>query len=233
MATAQNGTRGLRVQVQRFGSFLSGIVMPNIGAFIAWGIITALFIPTGWAPNKELGELVGPTITYLLPLLIGYPGGKLMHDVRGGVVGTFATMGVIVGTEIPMFLGAMIMGPLGGYVIKKFDQLFEGKVKPGLEILVNNFSVGIIGGLFMLGGFKVLGPLMTGLDDIMAAAVGAIVSAHLLPLASLFIEPAKILFLNNAINHGILSPLGHDQVNEAGKSVLFSLEANPGPGLEL
>ncbi len=233
MATAQNGARGIRVQVQRFGSFLSGMVMPNIGAFIAWGIITALFIPTGWAPNKELGELVGPTITYLLPLLIGYTGGKLMHDVRGGVVGTLATMGVIVGTEIPMFLGAMIMGPLGGYVIKKFDHLIEGKVKPGLEMLVNNFSVGIIGGLLMLGGFKVFGPLMTGLDDIMAAGVGAIVSAHLLPLASLFIEPAKILFLNNAINHGILSPLGLDQVNEAGKSVLFLLEANPGPGLGL
>ncbi|WP_029330476.1 PTS mannitol transporter subunit IICB [Exiguobacterium oxidotolerans] len=233
MATATKGIRGLRVQVQRFGSFLSGMVMPNIGAFIAWGIITALFIPTGWAPNASLAELVGPTITYLLPLLIGFTGGKLMHDARGGVVGALATMGVIVGTEIPMFLGAMIMGPLGGFVIKKFDHFIEGKVKPGLEMLVNNFSVGIIGGLLMIGGFEIFGPIMTGLDDVMAAAVGAIVSAQLLPLASLFIEPAKILFLNNAINHGILSPLGLDQVSEAGKSVLFLLEANPGPGLGL
>jgi len=178
MATAQNGARGIRVQVQRFGSFLSGMVMPNIGAFIAWGIITALFIPTGWAPNKELGELVGPTITYLLPLLIGYTGGKLMHDVRGGVVGTLATMGVIVGTEIPMFLGAMIMGPLGGYVIKKFDHLIEGKVKPGLEMLVNNFSVGIIGGLLMLGGFKVFGPLMQALHAIMPPRLASYVIAQ-------------------------------------------------------
>lgn len=233
MANAQAGSGGVRVKVQRFGSFLSGMVMPNIGAFIAWGIITALFIPTGWWPNEKLAELVVPTITYLLPLLIGFTGGKLIHDVRGGVVGVLATMGVIVGTDIPMFLGAMIMDPLGGYAIKQFDRLIEGKVKAGFEMLVNNFSVGIIGGLLMIGGFEVFGPIMSGLDKIMAAGVDWIVGAKLLPIASVFIEPAKILFLNNAINHGILSPLGVDQVADAGKSVLFLLEANPGPGLGL
>ncbi|WP_290767929.1 MULTISPECIES: PTS mannitol transporter subunit IICB [Exiguobacterium] len=233
MANTQASSGGVRVKVQRFGSFLSGMVMPNIGAFIAWGIITALFIPTGWWPNENLAELVGPTITYLLPLLIGFTGGKLLHDVRGGVVGALATMGVIVGTDIPMFLGAMIMGPLGGYVIRQVDRALEGKVKAGFEMLVNNFSVGIIGGLLMLGGFEIFGPIMSALDKVMAAGVDWIVGAKLLPIASLFIEPAKVLFLNNAINHGILSPLGVDQVADAGKSVLFLLEANPGPGLGL
>lgn len=233
MANTQASSGGVRVKVQRFGSFLSGMVMPNIGAFIAWGIITALFIPTGWWPNEKLAELVGPTITYLLPLLIGFTGGKLLHDVRGGVVGALATMGVIVGTDIPMFLGAMIMGPLGGYVIRQVDRALEGKVKAGFEMLVNNFSVGIIGGLLMLGGFEIFGPIMSALDKVMAAGVDWIVGAKLLPVASLFIEPAKVLFLNNAINHGILSPLGVDQVADAGKSVLFLLEANPGPGLGL
>ncbi|MDA5562038.1 PTS mannitol transporter subunit IICBA [Exiguobacterium sp. MMG028] len=233
MANTQASSGGVRVKVQRFGSFLSGMVMPNIGAFIAWGIITALFIPTGWWPNENLAELVGPTITYLLPLLIGFTGGKLLHDVRGGVVGALATMGVIVGTDIPMFLGAMIMGPLGGYIIRQVDRALEGKVKAGFEMLVNNFSVGIIGGLLMLGGFEIFGPIMSALDKVMAAGVDWIVGAKLLPVASLFIEPAKVLFLNNAINHGILSPLGVDQVAEAGKSVLFLLEANPGPGLGL
>ena len=233
MANTQASSGGVRVKVQRFGSFLSGMVMPNIGAFIAWGIITALFIPTGWWPNENLAELVGPTITYLLPLLIGFTGGKLLHDVRGGVVGALATMGVIVGTDIPMFLGAMIMGPLGGYVIRQVDRALEGKVKAGFEMLVNNFSVGIIGGLLMLGGFEIFGPIMSALDKVMASGVNWIVSAKLLPIASLFIEPAKVLFLNNAINHGILSPLGIDQVADAGKSVLFLLEANPGPGLGL
>ncbi|MBA2877876.1 PTS system mannitol-specific IIC component [Anoxybacillus kamchatkensis] len=222
---------GFRVKVQRFGSYLSGMIMPNIGAFIAWGIITALFIPTGWLPNETFAKLVGPMITYLLPLLIGYTGGKMIYDMRGGVVGATATMGVIVGSDIPMFLGAMIMGPLGGYAIKQFDKLVHGKVKQGFEMLVNNFSAGIIGGLLTLVAFKGIGPVVLGLNKTLAAGVEAIVNAKLLPLANIFIEPAKVLFLNNAINHGILSPLGIEQAAKTGKSILFLLETNPGPGL--
>ncbi len=221
----------VRVGIQKFGRFLSGMVMPNIGAFIAWGLITALFIPTGWIPNENLAKLVGPMITYLLPLLIGYTGGKLVHDVRGGVVGAVATMGVIVGTDIPMFLGAMLMGPLGGWVIKRFDKAIEGKVRSGFEMLVNNFSAGIIGGLLTLLAFLAIGPVVAGLSKALAAGVQVIVDAGLLPLANILIEPAKILFLNNAINHGILSPLGVDQAAQTGQSIFFMLETNPGPGL--
>ncbi|PTR46574.1 PTS mannitol transporter subunit IICB [Geobacillus thermodenitrificans] len=222
---------GFRVKIQRFGSYLSGMIMPNIGAFIAWGLITALFIPTGWWPNETFAKLVGPMITYLLPLLIGYTGGKMIYDVRGGVVGATATMGVIVGSEIPMFLGAMIMGPLGGYVMKKVDALFQGKVKQGFEMLVNNFSAGIIGTLLTLLAFKGIGPVVTAISKTLASGVEKIIDWHLLPLASIFIEPGKVLFLNNAINHGILSPLGVEQAAQTGKSILFLLETNPGPGL--
>jgi PTS system mannitol-specific IIC component len=207
------------------------MVMPNIGAFIAWGLITALFIPTGWLPNENLAKLVGPMITYLLPLLIGYTGGKMIHDVRGGVVGAIATMGVVVGADIPMFLGAMIMGPIGGWVMKKVDQLLEGKIKSGFEMLVNNFSAGIVGALLTLLAFLAIGPVVEGLSNALAAGVQVIVNAGLLPLASIFIEPAKILFLNNAINHGILSPIGLDEAAKVGKSIFFLLETNPGPGL--
>lgn len=226
----QNNT-DIKVRIQRFGSHLSGMIMPNIAAFIAWGLITALFIPTGWLPNKELAELVGPMITYLLPLLIGFTGGRMIYDLRGGVVGATATMGVIVGSEIPMFLGAMIMGPLGGYLIKKVDQLFKDKVKSGFEMLYNNFSAGILAGLLTIIAFKAIGPLVIGLTNILIGGVEAIVSAGLLPLASVFVEPAKVLFLNNAINHGIFSPIGIEQASKAGKSILFLIESNPGPGL--
>lgn len=221
----------MKEKVQVFGRFLSGMVMPNIGAFIAWGIITALFIPTGWMPNESFAALVGPMITYLLPLLIAYTGGHTVAGVRGGVIGTIGVMGVIVGSSVPMFLGAMIMGPLGGWIIKKFDKAIEGKVKAGFEMLVNNFSLGIIGAILALIAFKAIGPAVEVLNNGMAGAVGFFVDNGLLPLASIFIEPAKVLFLNNAINHGILSPLGIEQAKEAGKSIFFLLEANPGPGL--
>ncbi len=205
--------------------------MPNIGAFIAWGLITALFIPTGWYPNENLAELVGPMITFLLPLLIGYTGGKMVYDVRGGVVGATATMGVIVGADIPMFLGAMIMGPLGGWLIKKFDKVMENKVKSGFEMLVNNFSAGIIGGALTLIAYIGVGPVVYSLNQTLATGVNFLVSNNLLPFASILIEPAKVLFLNNAINHGILGPIGIEQAAREGMSILFLLESNPGPGL--
>ncbi|MED0717096.1 PTS mannitol transporter subunit IICBA [Aeribacillus composti] len=221
----------IKVKIQRFGSYLSGMIMPNIGAFIAWGLITALFIPTGWTPNEALAKLVNPMIQYLLPLLIGFTGGRMVYDLRGGVVGATATMGVIVGADIPMFLGAMIMGPLGGYIIKQVDRLFQGKVKSGFEMLVNNFSAGIVAAILTIIAFLGIGPIVLTLSSILAGGVKFIVDANLLPLASIFIEPGKVLFLNNAINHGILSPLGIEQAAETGKSVLFLLETNPGPGL--
>jgi len=233
-----------RVHVQKFGTFLSGMIMPNIGAFIAWGIITALFIEKGWLPVPQLGGfgetggkpnigLVGPMINYLLPLLIGYTGGKMVYDVRGGVVGAIGTMGVIVGAGIPMFIGAMIMGPLGGWTMKKIDSIWDGKIRPGFEMLVNNFSAGIWGALLALLGFYGISPLVTAFSTAAGNFVQFLVQNGLLPLTSIFIEPAKVLFLNNAINHGVLTPLGVQQSLEQGKSILFLLEANPGPGLGL
>ena len=226
-----SGGASLRVRVQKFGSFLSGMVMPNIGAFIAWGLITALFIPEGWIPNERLAELVDPMILYLLPLLIAYTGGRMVHDVRGGVVGAIATIGVIVGSDIPMFLGALIMGPLGGYIVMQFDRLVEGRVRQGFEMLVNTFSAGIIGGALAIIGVLGAGPIITAISDVLGAGVNAVVNAGLLPLVSIIVEPAKVLFLNNAINHGVLAPLAIDQAREAGQSILFMVETNPGPGL--
>ena len=228
---ASAGGASLRVRVQRFGSFLSGMVMPNIGAFIAWGLITALFIPDGWIPNERLAALVEPMILYLLPLLIGYTGGRIIYDTRGGVVGAIATMGVIVGSDIPMLLGALIMGPLGGFLIKRFDRLVEGRVRQGFEMLVNTFSAGILGGILAIIGVLGAGPIITSVSNALGAAVDFIVALGLLPLVSIVVEPAKVLFLNNAINHGILAPLAIEQAREAGKSILFMVETNPGPGL--
>ena len=241
---------GARVGVQKFGTFISNMILPNIAAFIAWGLITALFIPTGWLPRlgvdaewvQLLGGwsydedvtnvgLVGPMITYLLPLLIANTGGRMVYGVRGGVIGTIATMGVIVGAGIPMFLGAMIMGPAAAWVMKKIDALWAGKVKAGFEMLVDNFSGGIVGMILAILGFFAIAPAVTALSNFLEGVVDALVTAGLLPLASLFVEPGKILFLNNAINHGVFTPLGTAESAESGKSILFLIEANPGPGL--
>jgi PTS system mannitol-specific IIC component len=223
--------KGTRVHVQAFGTFLSGMIMPNIAAFIAWGIITAFFIPTGWTPNETLVTLVDPMILYLLPLLIANTGGRMVYGTRGGVIASIATMGVIVGSSIPMFIGAMIVGPLSAWILMKVDKIWAGKIKPGFEMLVDNFSAGILGFALALGAFFGIAPLVTGLSAFLETIVDWLIVNGLLPIASIFIEPGKILFLNNAINHGVLTPIGVQQVQESGKSILFLLEANPGPGL--
>lgn len=221
----------IRVRLQKLGTTLSNMVMPNIGAFIAWGVLTSLFIPTGWLPNETFATIVGPMITYLLPLLIGYTGGYNVYGQRGGVMGAILTMGVIAGSSVPMFIGAMVVGPLGAIAIKKFDEKVQPTIRPGFEMLVNNFSAGLIGFALMLVTFEIVGPFVESMTGLIGDGVQAIVDMKLLPLANIIIEPAKVLFLNNALNHGIFTPLGTEQVLEAGKSVLFLLEANPGPGL--
>jgi PTS system mannitol-specific IIC component len=224
---------GFRASVQRVGGYLASMVMPNIGAFIAWGLITALFIPTGWLPNAHIAQIVGPMIKILLPLLIGYTGGRLVHGQRGAVVGAVATMGIVIGADVPMFLGAMLIGPLAAYVLKLWDGLVENRIRPGFEMLVDNFSAGIIGGAMAVGGIYGVGPVVQGLTKTAGHGVDWLVSHHLLPLTSVLVEPAKVLFLNNAINHGVFGPLGVAEAADKGKSILFMIESNPGPGLGL
>jgi PTS system mannitol-specific IIC component len=265
---AVTGT-GLKANVQRGGAFLASMIMPNLGVFIAWGLITALFIENGWVNEiarltgaigdgetvafaDQASALVDPIIVFLLPILIGYTGGQVVHGTRGAVVGALATVGVIVSPLVapwtimqiavdarpesiadlgPQFLGALIIGPLTAWVLKKWDALVDGKLKPGFEMLVDNFSSGIIGGAMAVGGVFLLGPLVFFIADVLGRAVEWLVSAGLLPLVSIIIEPAKVLFLNNALNHGVLTPLGAEQAAESGKSIMFMLESNPGPGL--
>jgi mannitol PTS system EIICBA or EIICB component len=222
---------GWRAAVQKLGGNLAGMVIPNIGAFIAWGLLTALFIPTGWLPNEQLSSMVGPMIINLLPILIAYTGGRMVHGQRGAVIGAVATVGVIVGSSIPMFLGAMIMGPLAAWVLKKIDDVLDPVTPAGFEMLIGNFSLGISGMLLAIGGYYGIGPAVTVISDTLGAGVKFLVDSSLLPLVSLLVEPAKVLFLNNAINFGVLAPLGVAEAAETGKSIAFMIETNPGPGL--
>ncbi|WP_304406686.1 PTS mannitol transporter subunit IICBA [uncultured Clostridium sp.] len=221
----------IKEQIQKFGKFVGSMIIPNIGVFIAWGFITAIFTSTGWFPNEKIALLVDPVTTYLLPILIGVTGGKVTGGARGGVVAAISTIGVIVGSDMPVILGSIVIGPLSGVLIKRFDKFINEKVPSGFEMLVNNFSLAIIGIILSIVGLFIVGPLMSIITIIMNLGLEFIIRKGLLPLLAIFIEPIKILFLNNAINHGIIDVMAMSQVNEHGKSILYLLEANPGPGL--
>ncbi|MDM8302334.1 PTS mannitol transporter subunit IICBA [Collinsella tanakaei] len=222
----------IKDKVSSFGKFLSGMVMPNIGAFIAWGFLTALFIETGWLPNEQFASITGPMLSYLIPVLIAAQGGFLTGGDRGRIVGAIAVIGCIAGApDTTMLMGAMVMGPFAGWVIKMFDKLMEGRTPAGFEMLIDNFSVGIIGMLLAMLGYVLVGPVMTAILAVLMGGVTILVQYGLMPLLAIFIEPAKVLFLNNALNHGIFTPIGIAQADETGRSIMYMLEANPGPGL--
>lgn len=223
----------MRSKLQAFGGFLTAMVIPNMSAFIAWGFITALFLETGWVPNEHLAQLIAPMLNYLLPLLLAYTGGCLIYDKRGGVAGAIGTIGLIIGADIAMFLGAMIMGPLSAWIIKKFDKMVEKKIPTGLEMVINNFSLGIIGFFLCIGSFLFIGPLIEQANTLVSFLIQQLVKTGFLPILSLVNEPAKVLFLNNVIDQGIYYPLGMQQTMEFGKSIYFMVASNPGAGLGL
>lgn len=217
--------------LQKIGRFFSRLIMPNVGIFIAWGFISSIFASTGWCPNERLQLLVDPLTKYLLPLSIAFTGGKLIGDTKGGTVAVIATIGVITGSENPMLVGAMLIGPLSGYIVKQFDSIIKGKIPKGFEMLVDNFSIAIIGTILAVLGLFVIGNLVSILIEFVNTFIVRITNTIALPLLAIFIEPMKVMFLNNAINHGVIDFIAIDQVNRTGKSILYLLEANPGPGL--
>lgn len=218
--------------VQRFGKFLSAMIMPNIGALIAFGFLAAFFNGSGWIPHEGFATIFSAILVYLIPILIASTGGKLIGGERGGIVAAIAVVGAIMSDpNTTMLMAAMIIGPLSGFCIKKFDKVMEGHMPAGFEMLINNFSVGIIGMLFAMLSYLIIGPFMNLILAVLTAGVNVLVEHGMLPLIAVFIEPAKVLFLNNAINHGIFTPIATAQAAETGKSIMYMLEANPGPGL--
>lgn len=228
-----NKKLSLRAKIQSFGGFLTAMVIPNIGAFMAWGFITALFIPAGWVPNEQLGSLVSPMITYMLSMLVGYTGGDMVGGKRGAIIGTVGTMGIVVGSDIPMLLGAMAMGPLGGYCSKKLDKLLENRLPNGFENIIQNFALGFLGMGLAILGYYFIGPFMLSITNIIAAAIDALLQTGYLSSLALLIEPTRVLFLNNAIDQAIFYQLGMKDALVNGSSIYFMVFASPGPGLGL
>lgn len=222
----------MKNKVQRFGKFLSAMIMPNIGALIAFGFLAAFFNERGWIPHEGFATIFSAILVYLIPILIASTGGKLVGGDRGSIVGAIAVVGAIMSDpNTTMLMAAMIIGPLSGLCIKKFDKAIEGHMPAGFEMLINNFSAGIIGMLLAMISYLAIGPFMNLILAVLTVGVNALASHNMLPLLAVFIEPAKVLFLNNAINQGIFTPIATAQAAEAGKSIMYMLEANPGPGL--
>ncbi|MDR2278611.1 MAG: PTS lactose transporter subunit IIBC [Vagococcus sp.] len=217
--------------LRELGNYLSSLIMPNLSVFIAWGFINFL---ANFASGKMYLLLNGTEdilINFLLPLLIGYTGGKKIDHHRGGAIAGIATLGIMVGNDNSAVLGAMIIGPIAVMCFKRLNILILKKIQNGYEMLLQNILAGVVGTLFCLVGLFILTPIINFSTLLAISGVHFLITHHLLPLVNVIIEPLKVFFFNNAINHGVLTPLGLNMVKETGQSILFLLEVNPGPGL--
>ncbi|UOF91087.1 PTS mannitol transporter subunit IICB [Fodinisporobacter ferrooxydans] len=217
--------------MNKLGRLLSAMVYQNIAALIVVGMIRALFGVYGWWPNEQLNLLVGPMLNQLIPVLFGYTGGKLLGGQRGAVVAAVVTMGLTQASSVPMIIGAMAIGLFTGWLIQWIDKKLEHRLPAGFELLLANFIAAIVAVVLTLICFAFLGQVVSSFIKDMNHVLEIIVNSDWLLLSSVLIEPAKVFFFNNVINHGILAPLGIQQTKEMGKSVFFLLESNPGPGI--
>jgi len=221
--------------LERVGRHLSTVVFQNITALMSLGLIRILFSPMGWFPNPHLYQTVNPALYYLVPTLFAYTGGKVIGGQRGGVTAAFVTIATAVGelNGFSLILPALIIGPLIGFCIKKVDMLLEGRIPIGFELLFYNAAAGIVGCLFSFLFIQYFDTLFIRMMNVLISGIQYLVESNLLPLLAIIIEPGKVLFFNNAINHGILEPLGILHAKESGTSIFFLMETNPGPGLGL
>lgn len=223
--------KNFREKVQKMGSFLSEMIMPNIGAFVAWGLISAIFVENGWYPNATLAEMMGPLLRWLIPILVAYTAGYNIYSKNGGVVASIASMGAIMSSESPMFMAVMVIAPITAFIYKKIDMSIEGKIKPGFEMLVNTSIMGILGAVISIIAYLSVGPFFEALSYLFMTGVDFLMSKGMFPFISIIAEPAKVLFLNNALYYGVLLPIGMNQISAEGSTILFWAVANLGTGL--
>lgn len=202
-----------------------------------------------------MDQIIGFGIGSAIPLMIGFMGGRQIYGQKGAIIGVIATIGVMMGAFNPLFndtmvaitgdvalldspppamiLGAMITGPLAALIFKHIEKLWIERMPSGFEMLINNFSIGLIGLALMAASFWSIALFAAVLQAIFFLIINGINSSNTLFLLPIFVETEKILFLNNAVNHGILGPLGLDEVGRIGESAYFFLDPNPGTGMGL
>lgn len=217
--------------IHKIGKFYTRIIMKHIGIFIFIGFLSVVFHDHGWFPNEDIYAISQLMYWTVLPAFIAFEGGRMIAGAEGGILAVLAISGLLLSENSIGLLGAMLIGPFAGKLWKYEEQFVERYAGPSFQMLVRNLLIGVCGGILSVLGYFLVSPVLGVVVKTAYGAIDWLVSSQLIGLISIVIEPAKVFFLNNVINHTILVPIGIGQMQEAESSILFLLEANPGPGL--
>lgn len=218
-------------KLHKVGKFYTRIIMNNIGIFIFIGILSVIFNDHGWLPDKNMYAISQLAYKVILPSFIAYEGGRSVGGKEGGIAGVLAISGVIWHESSAELLGAMLLGPAAGYLWKK-ECLWVEKYFPScMQMLGKNMLLGTTGALFSAADIYLILPLLKQTAALFFSWISFLTRCNMTACLSFFIEPAKVFFLNNVVNHMMLVPAGMEQIQETGSTILFLLETNPGPGI--
>lgn len=220
----------MRKSLQKFTKIYSRSIRKNIGIFIFTGLLGGLFAPQGWLPDENMYAISLLISGIVLPAFLAYSVAELLSDNDGGVIAVLASAGIIVADVNVGIPGALLMGIFCGILWKYLLMPLNTKVKAGFEFLCKNLAVAFSGLVLSLAAYFAAAPILAGIIHLLERGLDFLIQEKLMFLLSVVIEPAKILFLNNSINYGLLIPLGMQQAEQSGSSILFLLESNPGPG---
>lgn len=218
-------------KIRKIGRFYSSVIIKNIALFITYGLLSAVFSEYGWFPKENIYNMAQIIYQVLIPVCLGLTAGKKAGKEMGGLVGAITSIGVLMVENAPVITGSILLGGVGGYIADKLYERIQRKIRMGFEMLTKNVTIAIIGSIFAMLSYFIMAPILVGVDTFLLKGISELIEIHMLPLASVLIEPAKVFFLNNNMNHGILVPIGMEQIQTTGKSILFLIETNPGPGM--
>lgn len=219
-----------------FGKFYSRVMMKFIGIFIFVGILMVVFGEHGWMPNKDIYAISQFVYAFVIPILIAYTSGSLHQEGTaennvGGVLAVMAVTGMLNANSEIGIMGALILAPLCGLLWRRGLEPLLNHWNSSADMLVRNLVIAGSGSILAILSYYVLTPTIVDISQMLMMGISYLVKHRLIFLLSFLIEPIKVLFLNNSIHHGILLPLAMQQAEQAGDSILFLLETNPGPGL--
>lgn len=220
----------MKKKIHKIGRFYSSIIMRNMGLFIFTGFLSVLFQEQGWFPGKDIYAISKLVYNIMIPVCISYAGGAKISGQTGGVLAVLAASGMLYGNITSPVLAGMIAAPVGGIVWKHCEKWIRKYAGSSVQMLTKNLLVGALGGILAAGGYYGLSAVLAVIGNTISAGMEFFWTHKLWAGICVFIEPVKVFFLNNVVNHGVLVPLGMQQLQEEGSSVLFLLETNPGPG---
>ncbi|MDW2800210.1 protein-N(pi)-phosphohistidine--sugar phosphotransferase [Clostridium boliviensis] len=213
---------------RRVLKYYSRVIAESIPLFVTAGLLSVF--SAGIFQNEHLYEMSKILSSLVIPVFMGYKAGTMCGGEVGGLAGTLAASVVVMAEPVSAMILSVTAGGVAGFLCKKGLDRIKNWIPSGFEMLFSNLYLASLGLLAGGAAYVLLIPEAEWMLGFLGNGLSLMIDRGIIPFISFVVEPLKIIFFNNWINHGIFLPLGLEQLKTQGSSILFLLETNPGPG---